>query len=106
MEKAPETTVEVLIELFAPAVLLTLKQVAQVTGQAEQTLRNLISEGRTTLPSRKVGGKRVVHVLDLAEWLEEQRVPHQREVELEPSRRRPGRPTKSEQHRRQWSRGG
>ncbi|MCP5151977.1 MAG: pyocin activator PrtN family protein [Ectothiorhodospiraceae bacterium] len=92
------TTAELLIRQFAPAVLLTLKQVSLVTGQAEQTLRNLISQGRTTLPTRKVGGKRVVHVLDLAAWLDAQPVaavepPHP------PVRRRPGRPTKLEQRR-------
>ena len=69
-----DTTAELLVEQFTPTVLLTLKQVALVTDQAEQTLRNLISDGRTTIPNRKVGGKRVVHILDLADWLDRQRV--------------------------------
>jgi hypothetical protein len=50
----PNTTAELLVSQFAPAVLLTLRQVSQVTGQAEQTIRNLISQNRTTLPTRKV----------------------------------------------------
>ncbi len=91
-----DRTAELLVELFAPAVVLTLKQVAQVTGQAEQTLRNLISEGRTTLPNCKVGGKRMVHILDLANWLDKQRVPNEAEFLTEPPRK-PGRPTKVEQ---------
>ncbi len=96
----PSTTTELLLAQFAPAVLLTLKQVSQVTGQAEQTIRNLISQGRTTLPTRKIGGKRVVHVLDLASWLDEQRAAPSHAV-LAPAgpRRRPGRPTKLEQRR-------
>ena len=49
----PSTTAELLVSQFAPAVLLTLKQVSQVTGQAEQTIRNLVSQNRTTLPTRK-----------------------------------------------------
>ena len=95
----PSTTAELLVSQFAPAVLLTLKQVSQVTGQAEQTIRNLISQNRTTLPTRKVGGRRVVHVLDLAAWIEEQRVGPDDVPIADPPRRRPGRPTKTEQRR-------
>ena len=95
-----DRTAELLIELFAPAVLLTLKQVAQVTGQAEQTLRNLISEGRTTLPNCKVGGKRMVHILDLANWLDKQRIPNEAQFLAAEPLRKPGRPTKVEQRRR------
>ena len=93
----PTTTAELLVSQFAPAVLLTLKQVSEVTGQAEQTIRNLISQGRTTLPTRKVGGKRVVHVLDLAAWIDEQRAaPGGGPTPTAPRRPR-GRPTKLEQ---------
>lgn len=96
----PNTTAELLVKQFAPSVLLTIKQVAQVTGQAEQTIRNLISQGRTTLPTRKLGGKRVVHVLDLAEWLDQQRVVSGEAKDPEPAARRPGRPRKVEQRGR------
>ena len=95
----PSTTAELLVSQFAPAVLLNLKQVSQVTGQAEQTICNLISQNRTTLPTRKVGGRRVVHVLDLAAWLDEQRVALDDVPLPEVPRRRPGRPTKAEQRR-------
>jgi hypothetical protein len=95
----PSTTVELLVSQFAPAVRLTLKQVSQVTGQAEQAIRNLISQNRTTLPTGKVGGRRVVHVLDLAAWLDEQRVAPDDVLSGDPPRRRPGRPTKPEQCR-------
>ena len=111
----PSTTAEMLVSQFAPAVLLSLKQVSQATGQAdesrdgrgrakrdaraEQTIRNLISQNRTTLPTRKVGGRRVVHVLDLAAWLDEQRVALDDVPLPEVPRRRPGRPTKAEQRR-------
>ena len=95
----PTTTAELLVSQFAPAVLLTLKQVSEVTGQAEQTIRNLISQGRTTLPTRKVGGKRVVHVLDLAAWIDEQRAAPGGGSTPTVPRRRPGRPTKLEQRR-------
>jgi hypothetical protein len=37
---APTTIAELLIDQFAPTVLLTIKQVSQVTGQAEQAIRN------------------------------------------------------------------
>lgn len=95
----PSTTAELLVSQFAPAVLLTLKQVSKVTGQAEQTIRNLISQNRTTLPTRKVGGRRVVHVLDLAAWLDEQRVAPGDVPLAVPPPRRPGRPSKAEQRR-------
>jgi predicted DNA-binding transcriptional regulator AlpA len=95
----PSTTAELLVSQFAPVVLLTLKQVSQVTGQAEQTIRNLISQNRTTLPTRKVGGRRVVHVLDLAAWLDEQRMAPDDVPSADPPCRRPGRPTKAEQRR-------
>jgi predicted DNA-binding transcriptional regulator AlpA len=95
----PSTTAELLVSQFAPAVLLTLKQVSQVTGQAEQTIRNLISQNRTTLPTRKVGGRRVVHVLDLAAWLDAQRVAPGEVPTVALPRLRPGRPTKAEQRR-------
>lgn len=95
----PTTTAELLVSQFAPAVLLNIKQVSQVTGQAEQTIRNLISEGSTTLPTRKVGGRRVVHVLDLAAWLDAQRI-SPGDVPLPVAAgRRPGRPSKLEQRR-------
>ena len=90
-----DNTTELLVKLFAPAVLLTLKQVAQVTGQAEQTLRNLISEGRTTLPNCKVGGRRVVHILDLANWLDQQRIQTNQKVH-QARQGKLGRPTKAE----------
>jgi len=93
------TTADLLVRQFAPAVLLTIKQVSQVTGQAEQTIRNLISQNRTTLPTRKVDGRRVVHVLDLAAWLDEQRIELGKVPLADPPRRRPGRPTKAEQRR-------
>ena len=95
-----DNTTELLVKLFAPAVLLTLKQVAQVTGQAEQTLRNLISEERTTLPNCKVGGKRVVHILDLANWLDQQRIQTDQQVR-QVRQSKLGRPTKAERRRGQ-----
>lgn len=93
----PSATVDLLVQQFAPCVFLSLKQVSQVTGQAEQTIRNLISQGRTTLPTRKVGGKRVVHVLDLADWLDRYRVGPSAMQDPALARIRPGRPTKAEQ---------
>ena len=95
----PSTTADLLVSQLAPAVLLTLKQVSQVTVQAEQTLRHLISQKRTTLPTRKVSGPRVVHDLDLAAWLDEQRVAPDDVAAPALPRRRPGRPTKTEQRR-------
>ncbi len=95
----PTTTAELLVSQFAPAVLLNIKQVSQVTGQAEQPIRNLISEGSTTLTTRKVGGRRVVHVLDLAAWLDAQRISPDDDPLPVAARRRPGRPSKLEQRR-------
>jgi hypothetical protein len=39
----PSTIAELLVSQFAPAVLLTIEQVSQITSQAEQTIRNLRS---------------------------------------------------------------
>lgn len=56
--------------------------------------------GARQATSRKVSGKRVVHALDLACWLDEQRATAD-DAAPAPTlpRRRPGRPTKLEQRR-------
>ncbi len=97
----PNSTIELLKEHYGPAVFLNLKQVSKVIGLAEQTIRNLISQGRLTLPTRKVGGKRVVHVLELAQWIDQEHITSEKMMHLSLLRRtRPGRPTKAEQRRR------
>lgn len=67
------TTADLLVQQFGPTLWLSIKQVSLVIGLAEQTIHNQIAADTTSLPTRKLGRRRVVHVLDLARWIDEQR---------------------------------
>ncbi len=72
---AMKTTLELLMELFKGEVWLTLKQAATGAGMAEQTIHNQLCEGRCTLPVRKIGRRRKVNIIDLADWIDAKRGP-------------------------------
>lgn len=79
-----DENLDLLRELFEPALFLSIRQVSQVTGLAEQTLRNLISKARRdpcryadrVFPTQKLGGRRLVHIADLARWIDRQHSKH------------------------------
>jgi hypothetical protein len=74
---------------------LTVFQVAEITRESIQTIRNRLSSGTYHIPSFKVGRKRLFRLVDLIEFLDQQYL----EDASHPSHRRPkrGRPTKAEQ---------
>ena len=90
-------TLEFLSTSYPPT--LTVDQVSQITSEHSQTIRNLISLGSYRIPSFKIGRKRVFRLIDVAEFIERQRIADP----SHPSHKRPrrGRPTKVEQLIRQ-----
>lgn len=95
MKETP-TTADLLVQHFAPSVFLSINQVSQIIGLAEQTLRNQLSQGKTSLPTRKLGRKRVVHVLDLARWIDERRGLEPAPQRVAPVKGKSSRPTKAD----------
>lgn len=58
---------------FPGAISIPLPSVAQVLGIKEQTLRNLVSQGKCPVPTFRQGKFRYAHVLDLAAHLDRMR---------------------------------
>lgn len=71
-------TLKMLSDRFGSRIFLSIRQVSEATGIAEQTFRNLISQatqkpGHSAIPpTRKIGGRRFVHIGELADWLDQQ----------------------------------
>lgn len=59
--------------------LLPATSAGKEIGLEQQTTRNKINDGTFPISTKKIGGKRVVHILDLADFLEANRAG--REVE-------------------------
>jgi hypothetical protein len=74
--------------------LICLKDAARISGVAVQTLRNQISQGRCQLKTIKRGGRRLVRLQDLEEFIDGSSGGN------EPTARRTGRLTKREEIRR------
>ncbi len=66
------STLEFLSKAYPPT--LTVEQVSEITSEQPQTIRNLISQGRYRVPSFKIGRKRVFRLLDVAEYIDRQRL--------------------------------
>jgi hypothetical protein len=91
------STLEFLSKTYPPT--LTVDQVSEITSEQPQTIRNLISQGRYRVPSFKIGRKRVFRLLDVAEYIDRQRLADP----SHPTKKKPrrGRPTKVELMARQ-----
>ncbi|MGR8024366.1 MULTISPECIES: helix-turn-helix domain-containing protein [Burkholderiales] len=90
------TSLAYLSSLYPPA--LSVAQVAEITSEAPQTIRNRLSKGskvKYPIPSFKVGRKRVFRLIDVAAFIDQQCA----EDPSNPANLRPrrGRPTKAEQ---------
>ncbi len=87
------TSLAYLSSLYPPA--LSVAQVAEITSEAPQTIRNRLSAGTYPVPSFKVGRKRAFRLVDVAAFID-------RQCADDPSnpanrRHRRGRPTKVQQ---------
>lgn len=87
------TSLAYLSALYPPA--LSIAQVAEITSEAPQTIRNRLSAGTYPVPSFKVGRKRAFRLVDVAAFIDRQCADDPSNRSNRPSRR--GRPTKVEQ---------
>lgn len=87
------TSLAYLTSLYPPA--LSVSQVAEITGEAPQTIRNRLSAGTYPVPSFKVGRKRTFRLIDVATFIDRQCADDpSNQANLRPRR---GRPTKVQQ---------
>jgi hypothetical protein len=88
-------TLQILLARFDGQILIPFTHASKTAGFAEQTARNLESQKKFPIKTQKRGGRRFIHIEDLATYIESQR------VTATPR----GRPTKSQQ-RQKAERGG
>nr|CEH68827.1 hypothetical protein XACLD7_7540008 [Xanthomonas citri pv. citri] len=82
-----------LSSLYPPA--LSIAQVAEITSEAPQTIRNRLSKGTYPIFSWKAGRKRVFRLIDVAAFIDQQIAVAPSNPANRPARR--GRPTKVQQ---------
>lgn len=82
-----------LSSLYPPA--LSVAQVAEITSEAPQTIRNRLSAGTYPVPSFKAGRKRAFRLVDVAAFIDQQIAVDPSNPANRPARR--GRPTKVQQ---------
>lgn len=80
------STLHILLTKFDGQVLIPFSAAAKAAGFAVQTARNLQSQEKFPIRSQKRGGRRFVHISDLAAYIES--------LLTEKIKRGPGRPTK------------
>lgn len=78
---------------------LSVEQLAEITSESPQTIRNRLTLGNYHVPSFKVGRKRVFRLVDVAQFLDQSLF----DDPSHPNHRRPkrGRPTKVERAMRE-----
>lgn len=64
-----EITLAYLRQQHQDQILITMDQAARHLGMSGKTAQNRASAGRFPIPTRKIGGKQMVHLLDLAEFI-------------------------------------
>ena len=79
------TTYEILAQQYPP--LLTLKQLAKLTGMSERTFRNWLTNRKMPIPVTRLGGAVRVRLTDVASWVDEGLT--------EPKEKKRGRPRKT-----------
>ena len=81
-----QTTYKILAEKYPP--LLNLSQLAELTGLAERTFRNWLTNNTMPIPVTRLGGAVRVRLLDVADWVDEGLT--------KPEKKKRGRPRKTE----------
>lgn len=82
------TTTAILLTKFNSQILIPFSEAAEVAGIASQTARNQLTKGTFPIPSFRNGGRRFIHIHDLAAYIDGLR----NTVKNKPNR---GRPTKA-----------
>lgn len=72
---------------------LSAKQVGEITSEAPTTILNAVARGEYSIPSFKVGRKRVFRLVDVAAYIDQQFAA----ANSPATKKRPGRPKKVEQ---------
>lgn len=89
------STLDLLVRQFPGAAAIPLRQAGPCLGLDWRTLANREAQGRPILPSVKVGGRRMVKLLDLAAYIDSLGAPAATPPAQEPQEKRgPGRPRK------------
>lgn len=96
-----EPTFDILFRRFGGPLFIPLVDAAAIAGMAPSTVRNSFHAGKCPFPTVKIGGRRQVCLLDLANWIDDLRGVRRTSqtnpavVADPPAKRRPGRPRKS-----------
>ncbi|MCC6143214.1 MAG: hypothetical protein IT368_05355 [Candidatus Hydrogenedentes bacterium] len=89
------STLDLLVRQFPGAAAIPLRQAGPCIGLDWRTLANREAQGRPILPSIKVGGRRMVKLLDLAAYIDSLGQPATTPpVQAPQAKRSPGRPRK------------
>ncbi len=92
MHKKNSSTLNLLLAKFNGQILIPFVDAVASVGFQEQSARNQLSKGTFPIPSVLSGSRRLIHVEDLANFIEGLR------AESQPSQKtRRGRPTKASQ---------
>jgi len=75
MQNSISQTHQILLARFGGQVLISFIPAAETAGFAGQTARNLVCQGRFPINTVMVGRRRVIHLADLAEYIETLRAP-------------------------------
>lgn len=96
-----EPTFDILFRRFGGTLFIPFVDAAAIAGMAPSTVRNSYHAGKCPFPTVKIGGRRQVCLLDLANWIDDLREvrrtsqTHPAAVTPPPSpKRSPGRPRK------------
>lgn len=96
-----EPTFDILFRRFGGTLFIPFVDAAAIAGMAPSTIRNSFHAGKCPFPTVKIGGRRQVCLLDLANWIDDLREVRRTSqthpvVVTDPlPKRSPGRPRKS-----------
>ena len=68
-----ESTFDILFRRFGGSLFIPFVEAAAIAGMAPSTARNSYHAGNCPFPTVKVGGRRQVCLLDLANWIDDLR---------------------------------
>lgn len=91
------SNLQILLARFGGKILIPFAEAALAAGFKEQTARNLQVLRKFPIHSEKRGGRRFIHIQDLADYIES--------VLPRETKRKPGRPTKVSQSQGQHVQG-